>query len=130
MRNALILFATAAALVVACNHETVPSQVTTTGAPGVVPNERAVQRLTAARCDRAKSCGKFGPNEKYADEAACKADKHQDFEESLKPTECPGGIREHRLSNCVQELRNERCGDIADKISRLATCRSGSLCID
>jgi len=130
MTKTLIFFATGAALVIACNHETVPSAVTTTGAPGVVPNERAIQQLTAARCDRQQKCGKFGPNEKYADEKACRSDKHQDFEEVLKPTECPGGIREFRLSSCLQELRNERCGDVADKIGRLATCRSGSLCID
>ncbi len=130
MKNLVICFATTAALVVACNHETVPSPVTTSGAPGVVPNEQAIQRLTAARCDRAKACGKLGEREKYADETACKADKHQDLEEVLKPTECPGGIREYRLTSCLQEIRNEKCGNPFDKISRLAVCRSGSLCID
>ena len=130
MKNTLIFFATAAALIVACNHESAPARsVTTTGA-GVVGNDDAVSRLTEARCDRAKACNQLGEKEKYADDAACKREIHHDLQADLRPGECPGGIRQQKLSNCLEEIRNEKCGNPLDKVSRLATCRTGSLCID
>ena len=130
MKNTLIFFATAAALVAACNHESTPARsVTTTGA-GVVGNDDAVSRLTEARCDRAKACNQLGEKEKYADDAACKREIHHDLQADLRPGECPGGIRQQKLSNCLEEIRNEKCGNPLDKVSRLATCRTGSLCID
>lgn len=130
MKNAIIFFATAGALVLACNHESAPAQgVTTTGA-GVVANDDAVKRLVDARCDRAKSCNEFGEKEKYKDDAACRRENEHDLHADLRGGECPRGIRQEKLSNCVQEIRNEKCGNILDKVSRLATCRTGSLCVD
>lgn len=130
MKNAIVLFATAGALVLACNHESPPAEnVTTTGA-GVVANDDAVKRLTDARCDRAKACNEIGDKQKYADDSACKRENQHDLQADLRAGECPRGIRQEKLANCVQEIRNEKCGNILDKISRLATCRTGSLCID
>ncbi|MDB4933878.1 MAG: hypothetical protein JWP87_850 [Labilithrix sp.] len=130
MKRTMIFFATAAVLVIACNHESAPaSGVTTTGA-GVVSNEDAVRRLTDARCDRAKACNQLGDKEKYKDEAACRREERHDLEADLRPGECPRGIKDEKLSNCLQEIRNEKCGNPFDKVSRLATCRTGSLCID
>lgn len=130
MKTTMIFFATAAVLVGACNHESAPSKgVTTTGA-GVVANDEAIQRLTDASCDRAKACNKLGKDEKYADEAACKREVGHDMKADLRPGECPRGIRQEKLSNCLQEIQNDKCGNILDKVSRLATCRTGSLCVD
>jgi hypothetical protein len=130
MKNAMIFFATAAALGVACNHESSPPKgVTTTGA-GIVGNEDAVRRLTEARCERAKACNQLGDKQKYKDEAACVREERHDLEADLRPGECPRGIKEEKLSNCVQEIKNEKCGNPFDKISRLATCRTGTMCVD
>ena len=130
MKNTLIFLATAAALVVACNHNDTPAKgVTTTGA-GVVANDEAVNKVVAARCDRAKACNQLGKDEKYADEAACKRELGHDLQADLRPNECPRGIRQEKLSNCLQEIQNEKCGNAIDKISRLTTCRTGSLCVD
>ena len=130
MKHTMIFFATAAVLVVACNHESAPAKgVTTTGA-GVVSNDDAVRRLTDARCDRAKACNQLGDKEKYKDDAACRREERHDLEADLRPAECPRGIKDEKLSNCMQEIKNEKCGNAFDKISRLATCRTGSLCVD
>ena len=126
MNNTLIFFATAGALVVACNHDNNPPAVSTTGGNFAVQNDEAVHRLTAAHCDHAKACNSHS----YADEASCKREVHNDMQSELRVGECPGGIRERRLAKCLQEIQNEKCGNPLDKISRLATCRSGSLCID
>ena len=132
MKNAIVFGATSLVLVLACNHESAPAQgvTTTTAGAGVVANDDAVKRLTDARCDRAKACNEIGQKEKYPDDAACKRENQHDLQADLRPGECPRGIRQDKLANCVQEIRNEKCGNILDKVSRLATCRTGSLCID
>ena len=130
MKTTMILFATAAVLVAACNHESEPSKgIATTGA-GVVGNDDAVQRITAALCNRAQACNHLGKSEKYADEAACKREVGHDVQADLRGSECPRGIRQEKLGNCLQEIQNEKCGNPFDKISRLATCRTGKLCVD
>lgn len=130
MKNAMTFFAAGALLIAACNHETAPAKgVTTTGA-GVVANDDAARRLTDATCARAQACNDFGKDKKYADEAACKREVHHDVQADLRPGECPRGIREEKFSNCLQEIKNEKCGNVIDNISRLATCRTASLCVD
>jgi hypothetical protein len=130
MKRTMIFFATAAVLVVACNHESAPAKgVTTTGA-GVVSNDDAVTRLTDARCDRAKACNQLGDKEKYKDDAACRREEKHDLQADLRPGECPRGIKDEKLQNCIAEIKNEKCGNPFDKISRLATCRTSSLCVD
>ena len=131
MRNALIFSATAAALVVvACNHDTYPPATANTTGAYAVNNDDAVRRLTDAHCDHAKVCNKLGENKSFPDEGACKREVHHDMQADLRVGECPGGIRERRLAQCLQEIQNEKCGNPLDKISRIATCRSGALCID
>jgi hypothetical protein len=41
---------------------------------------------------------------------------------------CPAGIREKELSDCLQAIREEDCGNPLDAIARLNACRSGNLC--
>jgi hypothetical protein len=127
----LLFAATASLVVVACSrHENTPSTVTTTGAPGIVPNEEAVQRLTSAECERANVCNDIGAGRKYTDEGACRRENHHDLEADIRPTECPGGIRETKLSNCLSEIRNTKCGNVLQSIGRVAACRSGVMCVD
>ncbi len=130
MKNTIIFLAATAALVIACNHDDAPARSANTTGAFATNNQDAVRRLTDARCERAKACNQLGANEKYADEAACKRENHHDLEADYRVGECPGGIREQKLNHCVQEIQNEKCGNPFDKISRLATCRSGMLCID
>jgi hypothetical protein len=132
MKSSNVIFAAAAVVVgVACNHESAPpaTTVTTTGA-GIVANHEAMARLTAARCERAKACNDLGKDEKYKDETSCYREVGKTMESELRPAECPRGIKDEKLSNCVQEIKNESCGNPFDKISRLVTCRTSSLCVD
>jgi len=131
MKNTIaFFFATAGVLVLACNHESAPAKpVTTTGA-GVVGNEDAVNQLTEAYCDRAKACNYLGKDERFTDEAACRRQRSHDLHADLRPGECPRGIRAEKLQNCLQEIQNHKCGNALDHLSRMATCRTGSLCID
>ena len=130
MKTTFAIFGVASLLVVACNHESTPPAAVTTSGANVVVNDEAIQRLTEARCERAKACNDLGKDDKYKDEAACRREVAHDMSSELRPGECPRGIRQEKLSNCLQEIRNEKCGNPFDKISRIATCRTGTLCVD
>lgn len=130
MKNTIIALATTAAVAVACNHEDAPPKAVTTTGAGVVANEDAVIRLTEARCARARACNNIGPKESYTDDAACKRENRHDLESELRPGECPRGIKEDKLSNCLQEIRNQKCGNPFDSISKSVSCRTGLMCLD
>lgn len=129
MRNTIALCAAASLLITAsCNHDRGASTTTTTGAV-IVSSEDAVQRLTAGRCQREMDCNNIGTGKSYDDYPACEREVSHDLRPSLQISECPYGIREPKVDECLQELKNEQCGNPFDHVSRLATCRSSRLCI-
>jgi hypothetical protein len=130
MRNPIALFGAAAAVLLlpsACNHER-SGQTTTTGAV-ILPSEDAVFQLTARRCEREFDCNNVGAGKRYEDNAACEREVSHDLQSELRPANCTYGVRGDRLNECLQELRNEKCGNPLDTVSRLATCRTGRICL-
>lgn len=131
MRNSIALFGAAAAMLLlpsACNHE-LPGQTTVSGAV-IIPADDAVSQLTARRCDRELDCNNIGAGKKYDDKGACEREVAHDLQSELRPAKCTYGVREDKLNECLQELRNEKCGNPLDTVSRLATCRTGRICIN
>ena len=118
-------------MIMACsNSPKAPTPgVETTGA-GVVANKDVVPRITEARCERAKRCNHFGVDKTYKDEAGCKSEISHDLEADFTAKECPHGVRTERLNTCVLKAREEACGNVADKINRIAACSKNELCID
>ena len=131
MRNPIALFAAAATLLLfsspGCNHGRA-GQTTTSGAE-ILPAEDAVNRLTARRCERESDCNNIGAGKKYDDHAACEREVAHDLTSDLRPASCTYGVRGDKLEECLQELRNEKCGNPLDTVSRLATCRTGRICL-
>lgn len=131
MRNLIALFGAAATMLLllpsACNHER-SGQTTTTGAE-IIPADDAVARLTARRCERELDCNNVGTGKKYDDKGACEREVAHDLKSELRPANCPYGVRGDRLDACLQELRDEKCGNPLDMISRLTTCRTGRICL-
>ena len=130
MRNPIALFGAAAAVLLlpsACNHER-SGQTTTTGAE-ILPAEDAVNRLTARRCEREFDCNNIGAGKKYVDNGACEREVAHDLRSELRPANCTYGVRGDKLEQCLQELRNEKCGNPLDTVSRLAMCRTGRICL-
>ncbi len=128
---AIVFCATACVLALGCSHEGPPAAATTTAGAAGIASERAVRRLTNVRCDRAITCNEVGDKEKkYTDDLACRDENQRDLETDLGGSECPHGVRQETLASCAEAIRNESCGNVLDKISRLATCRTSSLCID
>jgi hypothetical protein len=131
MRNPIALFGAAASLLLvlpaACNHER--SGLTTTTGAEILPAEDAVNRLTARRCEREFDCNNIGAGKKYEDHGACEREVAHDLRAELRPANCTYGVRGDKLEQCMQELRNEKCGNPLDAVSRLATCRTGRICL-
>jgi hypothetical protein len=88
----------------------------------------AVTSLAAERCDREARCKHIGAKEKYKNRTECIAEMERDKRDDLNSDVCPGGIRQKELSDCLQAVHDEACGNPLDTLTRLAACRSGNLC--
>jgi Family of unknown function (DUF6184) len=88
----------------------------------------AVTSLAAERCDREVRCKNVGAKEKYKTRADCIAELERDKRDDINSDVCRGGIRQKELSECLQAIHDEACGNPLDAITRLAACRTGNLC--
>jgi hypothetical protein len=105
-----------------------PYQATTTSAQ-VAANEDAISRVTAARCDREVACNNIGSGKTFDTREACVNQIGHDARADLRAEECPGGISEPDLNDCLADVRSEKCDGAMGAISRLAACRKGKLCL-
>ena len=133
MRNIIGIggFCFAVALTAACGRGEVkgPDAPTMTSAH-ITSNETAIQRITAARCDREVSCNNIGSGKAYNTREACANELGHDKRADLRAEECPRGISEPDLNDCLTDIKSEKCGNPLDSISRLAACRKGKLCLE
>jgi hypothetical protein len=117
-------------LLAACGRGAVRGpEVASTTSVEIVGNEGAVERITGARCDREFMCNNIGDGKKYDSRAACNNQIGHDNRATLNAEECPRGISEPDLSDCLHDIHEEKCGNPLDSISRLAACRKGKLCV-
>jgi hypothetical protein len=93
-----------------------------------VPIASAVESIVRARCDREARCNDVGPDRQYASMDACASKIRADWRDDLTFTECPGGVDARELNDCMQEIRDERCGNPFDTLGRVVACRSSELC--
>lgn len=131
--------------VVACDRDTTRTDVTTTR-PGVDPthdgkvgttpmtdkatvsNEVAILTMANARCTRETRCNNVGGSKRWASAEACRGDLVAKGRDELRASECPGGIVQKELKECLAEIQNEDCNNPLDTLGRLAACRSSDLC--
>lgn len=107
---------------------TQPIGQTTVTATYFVPNDQAIKDVTTTRCDRELSCNNIGVGHSWDTYDACEREIHQNTRVSLREERCPNGVDGNNLASCLQDIRNERCGNPLDTLSRLTACRSGRLC--
>jgi hypothetical protein len=103
--------------------------MTTNAELGAVDYESATIRLVAARCDREVACNLIGAKERFANIDTCTARLTTSTRRDLKPTECPNGVDEKRLSACVTAIHDEECNNPLEILSRIAACRTSALCL-
>lgn len=128
----------------ACKRDTPP---TTVDQPGVVnvPNAtnepstneatavpgsqaRSAEQIAEARCAREARCGNVGAGKEFASEDVCVAKIKVDWREDLTARECPGGVVQKELTECLEEIRNDDCNNPFDSLGRVLACRESDLC--
>lgn len=89
----------------------------------------AREQITDARCAREQRCENIGDNKKYSSLDDCRATIRAEWKDDLNGVECPNGIDQSELNECLGEIRGEDCGDPLDALSRVAACTTGQICI-
>jgi hypothetical protein len=51
-----------------------------------------------------------------------------DTRDDLNAKDCPGGIDQKELKECLEETSNSDCKNPFDEAGRLAACRTSDLC--
>lgn len=101
---------------------------TTTITGASLASATAIDRLVAARCEREERCKNVGADKKYTNPSACGQKLRNDMKDDLNAKDCPRGVDQKELNECLEQIRKEDCGSPIDAISRLTECRSGELC--
>lgn len=91
-------------------------------------NDPSIKAIAMARCDREEKCQNLGTDRKFASREACLTEIQEDLSDDLKLSECPGGIVQKELDECLAEIRSEDCKNPIDKLERLAACRTTDMC--
>ena len=90
----------------------------------------AAESITEARCAREQRCENIGADKKYSSFGDCSARISNDWKEELNARECPGGIDQKELDECLAAIRNEDCNSPFDTLGRLTECTAGPICRD
>jgi hypothetical protein len=116
--------------VAACGHSysQASAPTTTSTAVSAPASEKAVERISAARCDREMRCGNVGAGKSYVSPEGCTTEVKGKTMNDLTTSACPRGIDEMQLDKCLADIKGERCENVLDALSRLANCRTGALC--
>lgn len=115
------------------NHDNVNNgnvgTTTVTNATANVANQMAVGKIVAARCARESACNNVGVDKHYTNPQACTQKIGADMKDDLNAKDCPAGIDQKELGECLEAIRTEQCNNPIDSISRIAACRTSDLCL-
>jgi hypothetical protein len=104
-------------------------EVTEGTGPSGASATAARNQITDARCAREQRCENIGDNKKYSSLDDCRDTVRAEWKDDLNGVECPNGIDQTELDQCLGEIRGEDCGDPLDALSRVAACTTGQICI-
>lgn len=90
----------------------------------------AAESIAEARCAREQRCDNVGTDKKFSSQQDCMDTIRNDWREELNALECPGGVDEAQLNECMAEIRDEECSSPLDTLSRVAECGAGQICVD
>jgi hypothetical protein len=90
----------------------------------------AVNNIADARCAREERCNNVGADKKYASDDVCENQIKSDWADDLNAYECPKGVVDNELEECLNAIRNEDCNSPFDTLSRVSACTAGQICAD
>jgi len=89
----------------------------------------AAEQIAQSRCEREQQCGNIGKDQTYSSSQDCLARIQGDWKDDLNARECPGGINQKELDECLAQVRGEACSNPFDTLARVTECTSGQICI-
>jgi hypothetical protein len=121
-----------AAITAACSNNPPPRAVETAAAePAATAETRsASDSIAEARCAREDRCNNVGDDRTYSSTQDCLARVRADWKDDLNAVDCPGGVNDAQLSECLTAVREEECSSPLDTLSRVAECTAAQICID
>jgi hypothetical protein len=90
----------------------------------------AAEQIARARCEREQECSNIGKDKTFSSPQDCLARIQNDWKDDLNARACPGGINQHELNECLEQVRAESCSNPFDTLARITECTSGQICID
>jgi hypothetical protein len=123
---------------VACNHESQErdphiAQAPVSNVGTMTPASRArsaAEQLAHARCEREQGCGNIGNDKTYSSSQDCLTRVSNDWKDDLNARECPGGINQKQLDECLGQIKAEACSSPFDTLARITECTSAQICIE
>ena len=90
----------------------------------------AAEQIADARCQRERQCGNIGPDKSFSSQQDCLARIQNDWKADLNARQCPGGINQHELNECLEQVRTEACANPFYTLARVTECTSRQICIE
>ena len=111
-----------------CSRDTKQTASAANELPAAAETNSASQSIAEARCARETRCDNVGGDKKFSTLEDCIVRVRTDWEDDLNARECPSGVNQHELDECLSEIRSEECGNPLDSLERIAACTSGQIC--
>ena len=88
----------------------------------------ATESIAESRCAREARCENIGTDKKFSSTDDCIIRVRAEWKNDLDARECPSGVNEMRLNECLNEVREEDCSSPFDTLERVAACTAGQIC--
>lgn len=90
----------------------------------------ATEQIAESRCQREQQCGNIGPDKTFSSTQDCLARIQSDWKDELNARQCPGGVNQKELNECLEQVRTEDCGNPFHTLARITECTSRQICIE
>jgi hypothetical protein len=90
----------------------------------------AARNIAGARCDREARCNNVGADKKFASDEVCEDQIKSEWANDLNAYDCPHGVVDGELDECLNAIRNEECNAPFDTLSRVTACTAGQICAE
>jgi len=84
----------------------------------------AIRDIAQATCDHERACMKVGENNRWPSYETCVQTMHA----RLAYTSCSSGVRQTRLSRCIDDIRADPCVSTRASALRVTSCMPEELC--
>jgi hypothetical protein len=123
-----------ASTAVACHQVNEPAPATAGNEqPALTPASRtrsAAEQIAESRCEREQQCGNVGNDQKFSSAQDCLSRIQNDWKDDLNGRQCPGGINQKELQECLGQIRAEACENPFDTLARITECTAAQICIE